>query len=175
MKPPIYVRSLTKDEARTLQSGRRSRVAFTVRRSQIILASAAGQAPLEIATNIGVCVQTVRNAIRAFNARGVDCVQEQTHRTKTSRLIFTPERLAQLRALLHQSPRHYGQATSRWTLDLVAQVACAEGITPALVSDETIRDALRRLQVNWRRAKHWITSPDPDYARKKSRVTAYSA
>jgi transposase len=29
--------------------------------------------------------------------------------------------------------------------------------------------ALRRLGVTWKRAKHWITSPDPAYARKKKR------
>lgn len=169
MKAPLFVRSLTTDEQQALQAGRRSRDAFTVRRSQIVLASAAGQKPSEIATTVGVCVQSVRNAIRDFNERGVACVQPQSHRTKTSRLIFTPPRLSQLRELLHQSPRQYGQETSHWTLLLVAQVAHARGITAALVSDETIRDALRRLGVKWRRAKHWITSPDPAYARKKRR------
>ena len=172
MKSPLFVRSLTAAEQQTLQVGRRSRDAFTVRRSQIVLASAAGQKPSEIATTVGVCVQSVRNAIRDFNERGVACAQPQSHRTKTSRLIFTPLRLAQLRELLHQSPRKYGQASSTWTLVLVAQVAHAQGITDALVSDETIRDALRRLGVNWRRAKHWITSPDPAYARKKRRGSA---
>ena len=28
-----------------------------------------------------------------------------------------------------------------------------------------------RLGVGWKRAKHWITSPDPAYARKKARAT----
>jgi len=172
MKAPLFVRSLTADEQQALQTGRRSRDAFTVRRSQILLASAAGQKPSEIATTVGICVQSVRNAIHDFNERGVACVQEQSHRTKTSRLIFTPPRLAQLRELLHQTPRKYGQETSTWTLLLVAQVAFAQGITEALVSDETIRDALRRLGVKWRRAKHWITSPDPAYARKKRRGNA---
>ena len=32
---------------------------------------------------------------------------------------------------------------------------------------------LRALDVaGWKRAKHWITSPDPAYARKKGRATA---
>lgn len=167
MKPPLFVRSLTEEERQSLQAGRRSRAVFTVRRSQILLLSAAGQPPSEIAGTVGVCVQTVRNAIRAFNACGIACLQEQSHRTQTRRLIFTPDRLERLRDLLHQSPRQYGQTTSCWTLLLVAKVALAEGITESLVSDETIRDALRRLKVTWRRAKHWLSSPDPDYARKK--------
>ncbi len=37
------------------------------------------------------------------------------------------------------------------------------------VSIETIRFALKRLRVGWQRAKHWITSPDPAYVRKKQR------
>jgi hypothetical protein len=35
------------------------------------------------------------------------------------------------------------------------------------MSDETIRRALQRLRTHGKRAKHWITSPDPSYARKK--------
>ena len=46
------------------------------------------------------------------------------------------------------------------------------GAHPRLVSDEAIRVALRRLRVSWKRAKHWITSPDPAYARKKNGVTS---
>ena len=45
-------------------------------------------------------------------------------------------------------------------------------VTAERVSLETIRDALKRLGVGWRRAKTWITSPDPQYALKKTGVTA---
>ena len=39
--------------------------------------------------------------------------------------------------------------------------------------DETwwTRLALKRLGVGWKRAKHWLTSPDPEYARKKKCAT----
>jgi hypothetical protein len=69
---------------------------------------------------------------------------------------------------LHQSPRTFGKPTSRWPLALAAEISFAAGLTPRLVSAETIRLALRRLGVSWKRAKHWITSPDPAYARKKT-------
>jgi hypothetical protein len=46
---------------------------------------------------------------------------------------------------------------------------------PPQVSIETIRLALKRLGVGWQRAKHWITNPDPDYARKKKRRDALIA
>lgn len=73
---------------------------------------------------------------------------------------------------MHHSPRHFGKPRSQWTLELVAEVSFAEGLTGHVVSDETIRLALQRLGTNWQRAKHWITSPDPAYARKKSNATA---
>ncbi len=37
-----------------------------------------------------------------------------------------------------------------------------------LVTGETIRATLVRFSIRWKRAKHWITSPDPEYLRKKS-------
>jgi hypothetical protein len=77
-----------------------------------------------------------------------------------------------LRSLLHRSPRDFGKPTSLRTLALAAEVAFAEAITARLMSDETIRQALLRLGVGWKRAKTWITSPDPAYLRKKGRATA---
>ena len=82
--------------------------------------------------------------------------------------MFDATERDRLRALLHQSPRTFGKNTSIWTLALAAEVSYAEGITPRQVSDETIRTALGQLNVSWKRAKHWITSPDPDYVGKKT-------
>ncbi len=171
MKPPIFVRVLTPDERHDLATRRRSSRAFTMRRCQIVLASAAGQRPSQIAHNLGCATQTVRNAIRAFNTQGVACLQEQSHRPKTVQPLLTPDKCAQLQAILHQSPRQFAKPRSTWTLDLVADVCFTEGLTPHRVSAETMRLALKRLGTTWRRAKHWITSPDPAYARKKSNGT----
>ncbi|TKD35175.1 hypothetical protein [Azotobacter chroococcum] len=77
-----------------------------------------------------------------------------------------------LRALLHRSPREFGKPTSLWSLTLAAEVAFEQGLTERQLSHESIRQALIRLGVGWKRAKTWITSPDPHYARKKSGVTA---
>ncbi len=73
---------------------------------------------------------------------------------------------------MHRSPRDFGYATSLWTLDLAAEVSFAQGLTPRLVTGEAIRTTLLRLGIGWKRAKHWITSPDPAYARKKAGATA---
>jgi transposase len=171
MKPPTFVRSLTAEERQSLRAGLRSADAFTLRRCQILLASADGQTPKPIASALGCCVQTARNAIRAFHAEGLDCLREKPSAPKTRHAVLDDAGCRRLRDLLHRSPRDFGKPTSLWTLALAAEVAHAEGLTGRPVSIELIRQALKRSGVGWRRAKDWITSPDPAYARKKGRAT----
>jgi transposase len=167
MKPPLYVRPLTDDERAALKAGLRSTDAFTLRRSQILLASARGRRPQQIADELGCASQTVRNALRAFNDRGLPALQERSHRNHTIHTTFDEAGLEQLQALAHRSPRDFGYPTSLWTLELLADESVRHGLTARRVSDETIRCAILRLGSSWKRAKHWITSPDPGYQRKK--------
>jgi transposase len=169
MKPPLFVRALTPEEHRALRAGLRSPVAFTLRRCQTLLASAQGQRPAQIARTLGCAVQTVRNALRAFAAEGLACLAEKSPRPKRTRRLLDESADERLRDWLHRSPRDFGKPTSLWTLDLAAEVCQEQGLTDRPISTETIRRALRRLKVGWKRAKHWITSPDPAYARKKHR------
>jgi hypothetical protein len=172
MRQPIYVRPFTDSERQALEAGLRASDAFVLRRCQILLASARGAHARLIAEALSCDDQTVRNAIHAFNAHGLAALTPGSSAPQhTPHAVFDPQRREQLRALLHQSPRMFGKPTSVWTLDLVAKVAYAEGLTPRQVSGETIRNALAQLDVRWTRAKHWITSPDPAYARKKTSAT----
>lgn len=172
MRPPVFVRPLSDEERSTLEKGLRSADAFVLRRCQILLASARGDRAPRIATFLGIDDQTVLDALHAFNADGLKSLVKGSSRPKRTRLVFGPAQAEQLRALLHRSPRDFEQPTSVWTLDLAAEESVAQGIVSTRVSGETIRQALRRLGVSWKRAKHWITSPDPAYARKKGSVTA---
>ncbi len=169
MQAPLFVRPLTEKEQAELEAGRRSSQGFTVRRSQMLLASAQGKPTTTIARLIGCTDQTVRDAIHDFHERGIAALQPKSSRPHTTHEVFDAEGREQLRALLHQSPRNFGKDTSIWTLDLAAEVSVEVGIASRLVSGETIHNALRQLGVRWKRAKHWITSPDPDYVRKKTR------
>jgi transposase len=172
MRPPIFVRPLTDAERAALTAGLRSPDAFVLRRCQILLASARGERAPRIAAQLGCDDQTVLDALHAFNAHGLPALRKGSSRPKRLRpAAFGPEQAQALRALLHQSPRRFGQSTSLWTLDLAAEVSFAQGLTPHLVTGETIRQTLQRLGIGWKRAKHWITSPDPGYARKKGSAT----
>jgi transposase len=162
------VRPLTDAERSRLEAGLRSSDAFVLRRCQMLLASARGQRPPQIAQTLGCNDQTVRTVIRSFEQDGLDrCLTRQSTRPHQPKTKIDALATEQLRALLHQSPRLFGKPTSVWTLELAAEVSFAQGITQEQVSDEAIRLALRRLGVRWQRAKQWITSPDPAYLRKK--------
>jgi transposase len=171
MHTPVCVRPLTADERAILETGLRSPSAFTVRRCQSLLTNAEGQPTPTMARQLHCTDQTVRNAIHAFHQRGLAVLHPRSSRPHTTSTIFDGGACEALRSLLHHSPRTIGKPTSRWTLQLAAEVSFAQGLTPRLVSDEAIRVALRRLGVSWKRAKHWITSPDSAYARKKNGAT----
>jgi transposase len=171
MKPPLVIRPLAEPERFALRQGLRSPDAFTLRRCQILLASDQGRRPSQIATALGCGVQTVRDALHAFAAEGLACMHAKPKTPKTIHAAWPRGRDEDLRALLHQSPRALGKPTSLWTLPLAARVCYEKGWTARPLSGEAIRLVLKRLGVGWKRAKHWLVSPDPDYARKKKCAT----
>jgi len=167
MKPPLFVRPLCPEERLALERGLASRSAFTMRRCQALLKSAKGYTPRRIQEMTGISDQSVRNAIHAFHQEGLAALQEKKPSPPQGSKVLPDAALEPLKELIHQRPRQFGFDTSLWTLAKVAKVAADQGMTTRLVSDETIREAMKRLKVGWKRAKRWITSPDPEYARKK--------
>jgi transposase len=168
MREPIFVRPLSDEERQTLKAGLRSPDAFVLRRCQILLASAEGRNAYQIARTFGCNDQTVRNVVHKFNEKGLEeTLLKGSRRPHTTYAAFDPKRAEQLKEMLHRSPRDFGKPTSLWTLEMAAEVSFEEGLSPARVSGETIRATLARMGVRWQRAKRWITSPDPEYARKK--------
>ena len=172
MRKPVYVRPLSDEELSALQKGLRSADAFVLRRCQIILASSAGQHAQQIADQLYCDDETVRRAIKGFNTHGLSALQPCSSRPKRTRDSLTENGRVRLGQIVRQSPRTFGKDTSVWTLDRLAKVAYAEGLTTTQVSDETIRVALKRLGIAWRRAKQHISSPDPAYHQKNSAATA---
>ena len=170
---PLFVREVTEEERGALEAGLRSSKVFTLKRSQTVLASLRGQNATEIAAALGCSTQNVRNAIKRFNEQGIRSLQARSsaaHRLANREL--DREALEQLKALLHETPRSFGIERSTWTLSALAVVAHQRGITSRELTEEAIRKAIKRLGVGWKRAKNWITSPDPAYARKKTDATA---
>jgi transposase len=167
MRKPIFARELLPAELEALHQGLRSSDAFTMRRCQILLASAKGRNALEIARNLHCTDQTVRNAIHDFDTEGLSALVAGSSRPHNIERAFDGDQLESLREMLHQSPRKYGKDTSLWTLELAAEVAHEQRLSVTRVTGETVRATLERMGMGWRRAKRWITSPDPEYLRKK--------
>src|SRR5215203_2284763 len=172
MKRPIFVRPISDAERKTLEAGLRSPDAFTLRRCQILLASNRGKNAYQIAHELGCNPRTARNAIHAFNEKGLqEALQPGSKHPHTVHRAFDPEQAEALRELLHQDPRKFGKYSSLWTLEMAAEVSFEEGLTKERITGETLRATLARLGVRWERAKRWITSPDPEYQRKKGGAT----
>jgi transposase len=163
----IYVREISAEEEKELRAGLRSKDAFKLRRCQIVLQSQEEKSARQIAKGLGCSDQAVRNVIHAFNSQGCGCLVAKSSRPLKSGAIFDQTKSEQLKSLLHTSPREYGKNRSIWTLEMVAEVCFENKLTQKHVSDETIRAVLHRMGVNWKRARDWITSPDPEYVRKK--------
>src|SRR5262245_52777638 len=147
MKPTMFVRALTTDERQALNRGLKSSDAFTLRRCQILLASAGGQGPAEIGRVIGVTAQAVRDTIRAFQARGTDALVKGSNAPKRPKAAWDREHDDDLKELLHRPPRELGKPTSLWTLELAATVCHEKGWTDRALSAEAIRLILARLGV----------------------------
>ncbi len=163
---------MSEREREDLEASLRSKDTFTMRRSQMLLASSRGEKAPKIAENLGCGAQTVRDAIHDFNERGLDALTPGSSRPRRTRDAFDEKSAEALRQMLHRSPREFGRESSLWTLEMAAEVAFEEEIVRRRVSGETIRATLARLLgVRWQRAKRWITSPDPLYERKKGVAT----
>ncbi len=154
-------------EPQALEAGLRSSDAFVLRRCQILLSSARGKRVPEIARDLGCSDDAVLSAIHAFNEDGLDALKKGSSRPHTIHAAFDAQGIERLRAIVRQSPRAFGKPTSLWTLELLADVCFEQGLTDERVTGETIRATLARIGIRWRRAKRWISSPDPEYARKK--------
>jgi transposase len=172
MRLPIFVRPFSEDERHQIEVGLRSSEAFVLRRSQILLASARGERVKSIALALSCDEQTVRNAIHAFNQQGLEALHAGSSRPHQLRTALVQEINAEnFQAVLHRPPRDFGFETSLWTLELLVRQCIRLGWMSQPVSIETMRQTLHRLGINWKRAKHWITSPDPLYQEKKLLVT----
>jgi hypothetical protein len=135
----MFVRSLSAAERQALTRGLKSADAFTLRRSQVLLASAGGKGPAEIGRVVGCTAQAVRDAIRAFHADELGCLSRQSNAPKAPAAAWDRARDDDLKDLLHRRPREFGQPTSLWTLALLAEVCHRKGWTARVLTAEAIR------------------------------------
>jgi transposase len=160
----ILGRSLTDEERRELERWQRSEHRVKFIRARVILLAESTPNAAVVARAIGVHVQTVRDLVRTFRAKGLAGLKPKVRTGMPRR--FGESAAEALIEILHERPEKYGLDDARWTLEAVAKVL-AKQLGVQSVSIETVRRLLRRKRYSWQRAKEWIESPDPEYDRKK--------
>jgi transposase len=169
---PIFVKRLTEKEHNALRQGLHSSSAFTVRRCQILLSSAAHKTPNQIGEELHCSGQAVRNAIHAFEREGLASVQPKSHARHDRQSAFGAAERERLREMIRLSPRQFGHESAIWTLALLAETCWSEGVASRPVTEDNVRVVLRQMGIRWRRAKQWIRSPDEHYEHQKKDETS---
>jgi transposase len=167
-KEPIFVRALTEEEKQVLEKALRASDACEMKRAQILLASNQRLTTFGIEKQFGYSAEYARQMIHRFNQEGIGCLKRKSSAPLTKEAIIDKSKCEQIKQMMHKSPRTFGKASSIWTLSLVAEVLYEQGETPRQMATETIRAAMKNNGISWKRAKDWMTSPDPNYELKKS-------
>jgi transposase len=130
-----------------------------------IRAVASGHTRQQVGAILHVSPYTVGRWYRTYEQQGWSGLAIRPGRGRRSRADAR-----EVEEYVRQSPRNFGVARTRWTLQLLAEkVPSLAGLKPSAVWH-----TLRRLGISYKRAEPWLHSPDPEYSKKNSRSRAWS-
>lgn len=161
----IRVRPITQEQREILDRWERSDDVVRYRRARILRLSVARWKCAAIAEALALHVETVRTIIKAFNEGGIPAI------TPEPRSGGRPPRYSAKVADVAEDlvregpPSDEGRAT--WTLRCLAQAIVARIECLQAMSHEAVRRVLATRDIVYRRAKAWLTSPDPHYGLRK--------
>src|SRR5258705_5795580 len=136
-------------------------------RAQMVLLAAEQQMGVrEIAAIVRECEGTVRCWLKCYTAHGIDGLEDKWAGGAPAKV--TPAYQDQLLQLVRRRPRSLDLPYSTWTLQRLADELAEQ--TWIRVEKETVRVHLKAADIVLSRPQHTISSPDPDYAVKKTRV-----
>jgi transposase len=164
----IYVRKLTEEEKKFLKAGVKSREAMKAKRSIVLLKSNEGKSAIAIGQELNYTGEGVRNIIKAFNERGLESLERRSNRPKSAKPILDAEKSEKLLNLLQTSPSDYKYDCYKWTLDLLAKIIYAEGLSERVLSRETIRLTIKRLGLKWQEVKMPVVNTDQEAKSNKT-------
>jgi len=169
-KPSVFVRDLSPGEGRLLKSKSRTAKHFTTRqRAQILLASAAGMAPADIARALSTDESHVRKVIKAFNEEGFESLNPR-YRGGRPRKV-DPDTAAKVVQIALDPPQVSGVPLTRWSLRrLLLHLVLTGVLEGSVLSAEGLRVLLRRAGASHQRTRTWKVSTDPNYEVKAQRV-----
>jgi transposase len=136
-------------------------------RTQMVLLSAEqGRKAPDIAAIVRESEVTVQRWLKRYLAEGVEGLKDAPRPGRTAKVTETYR--TELLAAVRRRPRSLDLPYSLWTLQrLVDYLAEKTGLR---VSDETVRQTLKKAGIVLSRPQHKISSPDPEYQVKKRRL-----
>lgn len=164
---PFIIHLTSTDEAVLSARSRSVRIPYRdVLRARIILAIASGRSNAAVATELGLCVDTVRKWRRRCAADGLAGLRDRPRSGRPRR--FTPVQIAEIKAVAY-TPTSDARPLSRWSsAELAAEVinrGVVDTISPATIRRILAADAIKPWQ-----HRSWIFPRDPDFATKAGRV-----
>ena len=148
---------------RTAKDGR-----LRIRALVVLLAAERGMVAAEIAAAVRMHEHTVRRWLVRYQAEGLNGLADAPRPGAVPRA--TRSYRDRLLAVVRRRPRALGLEFSLWTGDRLSDYLAEQ--TGVRMSRASVYRLLRAGGVHLNRPQHTITSPDPEYARKKRRSSA---
>lgn len=145
---------------------RQGRDPIAVRRAEIVLTSAQGEAAPEIAERLHFSADYVRKVIHRFNEGGWEALKVKYLNGGRPKKVL-PEHESQLLDLAMTPPNLTGQPFTHWSLQKLRDVAVQRKLIPP-VDLQTVRRVLKKHQFSLQRSKTWKQSKDPEFTVKKT-------
>ena len=124
-----------------------------------IRAVALGASRQRIGGLLNVSPYSVGQWSKAYEQGGLKALEIRPGRGRPSQVDAK-----EIEEYVRQSPRNFGLARTRWTLQLLAeQVPSLKGLRP-----HAVWYALQRAGINYKRVTPWLHSPDADYVKKNA-------
>ena len=162
----LYVRDLTAGESQTLRKWlRQSTSVVRMRRAQVIAFSGQGMRANEIAEQLGMHEEYIRELIRRFNDDGFEALKP---RKRTGREpVLTEEEKSVVVEIGTAPPQAFGRPFNQWSLRKLRDYLVVQKIIP-YVSHVTIGTVLKKRGVSFQRTRTWKQSNDPQFDVKKN-------
>jgi transposase len=122
---------------------------------------------LDIVMQTGASYQSVYRWIGKFEKEGVDFIAGKRHKTPEREKFFS-DRKTRVIEILHSSPQLYGINRATWSYESIADAynqTYEDRISPHMVGR-----VIHTTGYTWRHARTVLTSPDPQYKEKTTKV-----
>jgi transposase len=162
-KPEIFIRTITEEELKALETAKKSSEAFTRDRAKILLLSSERLSVKQIAEKVNCEIRKVRNAVNDFNKKGVAALQRGKAKGAVPKFTAAKKQII----LLHfsKAPKDFGLHFTTWTLPRFRKHLADYKVVDS-ISIERLRQILDKAGARLKRSKRWQYSPDKEFDKK---------